>query len=81
MHAKQNRKSSTEPNKQTSAATLTFNKLDLFGIHGSCPTTFEIHVVDAVIRSNVLHGMESVQLKETALKLLELCQFEALRKV
>ena len=71
----------TELGKRISNAMTTLKKLDLFWIHSSCPIKFKLLVVDAVIRSKVLYGMDTAQLNDTETKKLETFQLKALRKI
>ena len=71
----------TELSKRISNAAVTMKKLDLFWHHSNCPAKFKILVIDSVLRSKVLYGMESAQINEPDLKRLETFQLKALRKV
>lgn len=70
----------TEISKIISNAAVTMKKLDLFWHHSSCPAKFKIRVIDSVLRSKVLYGMESAQINEPDLKRLETFQLKTLRK-
>ena len=42
---------------------------------------FKLQVVNAVIRSKLIYGLESIQLNETALKHMNVFQLKGLRKI
>ena len=44
-----------------------FKRLDLFWLRGDSGVRFKLHVYDAVIRSKLVYGLESIQLNATAL--------------
>jgi hypothetical protein len=51
-----------EVNKKVSECTATLQKLNTFWRHSSCPDRFKIRAQDAVIKSELLYGLESAQL-------------------
>jgi len=53
----------------------------MFWIHSGCPIKFKILVIDSIIKSKTLYGLESAHLKETDLRKLEVFHLKALRKV
>ncbi len=59
----------------------TMKKLDLFWLHGDCPTRVKNITLDAVIRAKLLYGMESAKLGETELKRLDQIHLQAMRKI
>jgi hypothetical protein len=56
-------------------------KLDLFWGHSDCSVRQKLLVHDAVIRSKLMYGLESLQLNESALKRLDTFQLKGLRKI
>lgn len=48
---------------------------------GSCPVKFKLQVIDAVIRSKVLYGMDTAQINETEATKLETSQLKVLRNI
>ena len=59
----------------------TLKQLDKFWRHSSCPESFKIIVQDAVIRTKVLYGMESAELKKSDMDKLNVFQLKGLRKI
>ena len=59
----------------------TLKRLDLFWRHSDCPTKFKLLVQDAVIRSKLLYGLESAEIKDSTVKRLDTFQLKGLRKV
>ena len=59
----------------------TLNKLNLFWGRAHCPASFKLHVYDAVIRSKVIYGLESAELTEGDLKILDVFHLKGLRKI
>ena len=60
---------------------VTMKKMDLFWLHANCPAKFKMLVLDAVIRSKVLYGLESAHLYDADLRNLETFQLKGLRKL
>ncbi len=44
---------------------LTLKKLDTFWLHGDCSTRQKILIYNAVIRSKIVYGLESVQINKS----------------
>ena len=59
----------------------TFKKLDLFWAHSNCSKQFKLLVQDAIIRSKLLYGLESEQLKSENMHKLDVFQLKGLRKI
>ena len=49
--------------------------------HSDCPVHIKVYTADAVLRSKLLYGLESAQLKPSVLKKLETFQLRILRKI
>lgn len=47
----------------------------------NCPTKFKLQVLDAVLRSKLVYGLESLQLNEGTIKHLNAFQLKGLRKI
>ena len=71
----------TEISKRIAESMVILKKLDIFWLHSNCPAKFKIIVLDAVVRSKLLYGLDSAHLKEPELKRLEIFQLKALRKI
>ena len=64
------------------AATMgTLKKLEKFWKQSNCPAGVNIQVMDAVIRSKVLYGLETAHLKEGDTKKINAFQMKGLRKI
>jgi hypothetical protein len=64
------------------AATMTtMTQLDIFWRHSDCPTYIKVYTADAVLRTKLLYGMESVQLIPSVLKRIGTFQLEVLRQI
>lgn len=59
----------------------TLKKLDLFWNNNNCPKKFRLQVFDAVIRSKLVYGLESVMLTKSLLNKLDVLQLKGLRKI
>ena len=70
-----------EVGKRLSKAYVTLQKLDLFWRHSSCPKKFKIIVLNAVLRTKIMYGIDSAQLNEGELKKLDQFQLKGLRKI
>ena len=60
---------------------IVWRKLELFWKHADCPTSFKLHVYDAVIRTKLLYGLESAQLNNTTLAAMNTFQLKGLRQI
>ena len=49
--------------------------------HGDCTIKHKLHVQDAVVRSKLVYGLESLQLTEGAIRRLDTFQLKGLRKI
>jgi hypothetical protein len=74
-----------DPNKELSKRTGTcmaiFNKLHLFWRHSDCTVHLKLQAYDAIIRSKLMYGLESVVFNESHLRKLDTFQFKGLRKI
>ena len=66
--------------KRFAATMATMKKLDIFWRHSDCPTHIKVYTADAVLRTKLLYGMESVQLIPSVLKKIETFQLKVCRK-
>ena len=57
------------------------DRLDQCWKHVSNPTKWKIRVYDAVVRSKLMYGLESVQLNDSLKKKLDVFQLKGLRKI
>ena len=80
-HLNENCDMKRELNTRISTCMSILTKLDLFWKHSSCPTRFKLQVLDAVIKTKLLYGMESAQLNEPQLQRLDVFQLKGLRKI
>ena len=70
-----------ELSSRISECMATLKRLDLFWLHGDCGARVKLHVYDAVIRSKLVYGLESLQLNATTLKQLDVFQLKGLRTI
>ena len=59
----------------------TLKKLDLFWKNHNCPRKFRLQVFDAVIRSKLVYGLESIMITKPQLNRLDTLQLKGLRKI
>ena len=59
----------------------TLKRMHVFWRHSNCNIRFKLNVVQAVLYSKVLFGLESAELQTTALKSLDVFQLKCLRKI
>lgn len=60
-----------ELNKRISATMIVMKKLDLFWRHSDCSAAIKIYTAEAVLRSKLLHVLESAQLIPSVAKRLD----------
>lgn len=60
---------------------VTLTKLDVFWRHSDCPERFKLMALDAVLRSQLLYGLESAELGTALLNKLDVFQLKGLRKI
>ena len=53
----------------------------LFWRHSNCQAAFKLRVLDAVIRSKLVYGLETAQLNDSHLSKLDVFQLKGLRKI
>ena len=70
-----------EINKRIAATMQTLKRLDIYWRHSNCPMRKKLITADAVIRSKLLYGLDSMQLNEPQLKKLDIFQLKVLRKI
>eukprot|EP00975_Prorocentrum_lima_P058079 12181543-Prorocentrum_lima.AAC.1 len=58
-----------------------WKKLDTFWLHSDCPVPFKLLVYDAVVRSKLLYGLESLQFTQCQMQMLDTFQLKGLRKI
>jgi hypothetical protein len=80
-HLNQACNTTREISTKISTCMVTLKKLDTFWAHSSCPTKIKLGVLDAVIRSKLLYGLESAQLNQPELNRLNTFQLKGLRKI
>ena len=56
-------------------------RLHLFWRKSNCPNKFKIIALDAVVKSKLIYGIDSLQLNEPELKKLEKNHLQAMRKI
>ena len=59
----------------------TWKQLDIFWKKSICPLKFKIHVYDAVIRSKLVYGLETIQIPKYLCNKLNTFQLKGLRKI
>ena len=57
------------------------NRLNAFWFKSNCPKRFKLNVLDAVIRSKLVYGLEAIQLPQSLLMKLDTFQLKGLRKI
>ena len=67
--------------KRIGECTGTLDKLHVFFRHGNCSARVKLTVYDAVIRSKLMYGLETVALNKTSLKKLDAFQMKGLRRI
>ena len=55
-------------------------KLDIFWLHANCSPRRKLIVADAVLRSKLMYGLDSLQLNKSTIKQLETFQLKIFRK-
>ena len=70
-----------EIGKRIATCMTILKKLDIFWRHCEVTTAFKITVLDAVIRSKLLYGMDSAQLTPSNQRRIEVFQLKGLRKI
>ena len=56
-------------------------RLDTFWVHAQCPIKWNLIVHDAIIRSKLLHGLESAEIRETQLAKIDTLQLKGIRQI
>ena len=67
--------------KRKAAAMATWKRLDIFWKKANCPPKFKLIVLDAVIRSKLVYGLDCIQIPEAALNTLNAFQLKGIRKI
>ena len=70
-----------EINRRIAACMATLTRLNNFWNNNNCPNKFKIQVFDAVIRSKLVYGAESLKVTECMLSRLNAVQIKGLRKI
>ena len=73
--------SGKEVSAKISQCYVILQKLQIFWKNPNCPTRFKLQVYDAVVRSKLVYGLDSVQLNTGLLKHLNAFQMKGLRKI
>lgn len=71
----------SEITRKFGACFATLKKLELFWNNNNCPKKFRLQVFDAVIRSKLVYGLESVMLTNSLRNKLNVLQLKGLRKI
>ena len=72
---------SKEIGKRIANAWNTLQNLQIFWRKSNCPITFKIIAIDAIVRSKLIYGIDSMQLNEPDQKRMEKFHLQALRKI
>lgn len=67
--------------RKISSCFATLNKLNEFWLRSSCPQSFKINVFDAIIRSKLVYGLETVHIPKYLLQKMDVFQLKGLRKI
>ena len=70
-----------EINKRTADCYVTWKRLGEFWKHADCSLRFKLGVYDAVIRSKLVNGLESVQVNDALKKKIDTFQLKGLRQI
>jgi retron-type reverse transcriptase len=70
-----------EVNRKISQCIVICKKLQMFWKNPSCPTKFKLHIYDAVIRSKLVYGLESLHLNAGTLSHLNAFQLKGIRRI
>ena len=70
-----------EVQRRMAEVCVTWKKLDTFWKHSNTPTKVKIQVYDAVIRSKLVYGLESLQLTKAWQSRINAFQLKGLRKI
>ena len=62
-------------------AMTVLKKMHTFWRHSNCKIQFKLTVIQAILYSKILYGLESAELNPTALKALDVFQLKCLRKI
>ena len=72
---------SKEIGKRISNAYSTLQKLQIFWRRSNCPISYKIIALDAVVRSKLIYGTDSMQLNIPDLRRMEKFHLQAMRKI
>jgi len=70
-----------EITRKISSCFATLKRLDIFWSNSNCPAKFRLQVFDAVVRSKLVYGLESVMITKTLLSKLDTLQLTGRRKI
>lgn len=70
-----------EVQRRMAEVCVTWKKLDTFWKHSNTPTKIKIQIYDAVIRSKLVYGLESLQLTKAWQNRINAFQLKGLRKI
>ena len=62
-------------------AYILVKKLHLFFYHSDCPVRWKLHVFNAIVRSKLMYGLESLQIVDSLLYKLDVFQLKGLRQI
>ena len=72
---------SKEIGKRITNGRITLQRLQICWKRSNCPISYKVVALDAVVRSKLLYGTDSLQLNAPELKKLELFHLQAMRKL
>ena len=70
-----------EVSNRISAAMATWKKLDVFWKQAQCSTGNKIGIFDAVVKSRLLYGLETLEIPKSQMSRLEAFHLKGLRKI
>ena len=70
-----------EISKRISACYLTWKRLETFWKHSDCSIRLKLSVYDAVVRSKLIYGLESVQVNDSLKAKIDAFQLKGLRQI
>eukprot|EP00975_Prorocentrum_lima_P003394 744121-Prorocentrum_lima.AAC.1 len=70
-----------ELRRRIAACMSTWKRMDDFWLRSACSNRFKIHVWDAVVRSKLLFGLETMMLTRESRRRLDVFQLKGLRKI
>ena len=81
MDSKTYANATKEINRRKSACCYILKRMHNFWRHSDCSMGFKLHVLNAIIRSKLMYGLESAVLSPSVLEKLNTFQLKGIRKI